>query len=187
MTDATLRQALAYARHGWPVFPCLPGQKIPATRHGYRDATTDPQQITDWFGRGFALEPGHRHRRPRPRRPGHRPARPRRKRLRRLHQAPPRRTGRRRRRLRPDPGRRNARLLHRLRPAQWPPAPPSPGLPLPRRIHRRPALPGRRQPLPTHRQARRPRQPELGRGHAASWSPRSNRTACNRARLAAST
>ena len=52
MTDATLRQALAYARHGWPVFPCLPGQKIPATRHGYRDATTDQQQITDWFGRG---------------------------------------------------------------------------------------------------------------------------------------
>ena len=31
MTDAMLRQALAYARHGWPVFPCLPGQKIPAT------------------------------------------------------------------------------------------------------------------------------------------------------------
>ena len=53
MTDATLRQALAYARHGWPVFPCLPGQKIPATRHGYRDATTDEQQIKDWFGRGF--------------------------------------------------------------------------------------------------------------------------------------
>jgi hypothetical protein len=52
MTDATLRQALAYARCGWPVFPCLPGQKIPATRHGYRDATTDEQQITDWFGRG---------------------------------------------------------------------------------------------------------------------------------------
>jgi hypothetical protein len=52
MTDATLRQALAYARHGWPVFPCLPGQKIPATRHGYCDATTDEQQITDWFGRG---------------------------------------------------------------------------------------------------------------------------------------
>ena len=53
MTDATLRQALAYARHGWPVFPCLPGQKIPATRHGYQDATTDEQQITEWFGRGF--------------------------------------------------------------------------------------------------------------------------------------
>ena len=53
MTDATLRQALAYARHGWPVFPCLPGQKIPATAHGFRDATTDEQQITEWFGRGF--------------------------------------------------------------------------------------------------------------------------------------
>jgi Bifunctional DNA primase/polymerase, N-terminal len=52
MTDAILRQAVAYARRGWPVFPCLPGQKIPATRHGYRDATTDEQQITDWFGRG---------------------------------------------------------------------------------------------------------------------------------------
>jgi hypothetical protein len=52
MTDATLNRALAYARNGWPVFPCLPGQKVPATRHGYRDATTDQQQITDWFGRG---------------------------------------------------------------------------------------------------------------------------------------
>ena len=51
MTDATLRQALAYARRGWPVLPCLPGQKTPATRHGFRDATTDQQQITDWFGR----------------------------------------------------------------------------------------------------------------------------------------
>ena len=54
MTDATLRQALAYARHGWPVFPCLPGQKIPATQHGYQDATIDERQITEWFGRGFA-------------------------------------------------------------------------------------------------------------------------------------
>ena len=52
MTAATLRQALAYARRGWPVFPCLPGEKIPATRHGYRDATTDQRQITAWFGRG---------------------------------------------------------------------------------------------------------------------------------------
>jgi hypothetical protein len=52
MTDASLHQALAFARYGWRVFPCLPGQKIPATRHGYRDATTDKEQITDWFGRG---------------------------------------------------------------------------------------------------------------------------------------
>ena len=51
MIDATLRQALAFATSGWPVLPCLPGQKIPATRHGFREATTDEQQITDWFGR----------------------------------------------------------------------------------------------------------------------------------------
>ena len=54
MTDAILRQALAYARRGWPVFPCLPGAKIPATQHGYLDATTDEEQITEWFGSGFS-------------------------------------------------------------------------------------------------------------------------------------
>ena len=53
MSDITLRQALAYARRGWPVFPCLPDQKIPATRHGFHDATTDEQQITEWFGQGY--------------------------------------------------------------------------------------------------------------------------------------
>jgi hypothetical protein len=50
MTAAALRQALAFAARGWPVLPCLPDQKIPATAHGYRDATTDPEQINDWFG-----------------------------------------------------------------------------------------------------------------------------------------
>ena len=50
MTDATLRQALDYAARGWRVFPCLPGQKIPATRHGHLDASTDTGQITGWFG-----------------------------------------------------------------------------------------------------------------------------------------
>jgi len=51
MTGARLRRALAYAARGWPVFPCQDGQKIPATAHGYRDATTDPGQIAGWFGR----------------------------------------------------------------------------------------------------------------------------------------
>jgi hypothetical protein len=51
MTDATLRQALAFATRGCPVLPCQPGQKTPATRHGVHDATTDPGQITAWFGR----------------------------------------------------------------------------------------------------------------------------------------
>ena len=49
MTGGTLRQALAFAARGWPVLPCLPGQKIPATAHGYRDATVDERQITGWF------------------------------------------------------------------------------------------------------------------------------------------
>jgi len=51
MTSPALRQALACAARGWPVFPCKPGQKVPATRHGYLDASTDPRQITAWFGR----------------------------------------------------------------------------------------------------------------------------------------
>jgi Bifunctional DNA primase/polymerase, N-terminal len=51
MTDATLRQALTFAARGCPVLPCQPGRKTPATRHGVRDATTDPGQITAWFGR----------------------------------------------------------------------------------------------------------------------------------------
>ena len=53
MTDGILRQALAYASRGWPVFPCVPNEKLPATRHGYRDATTDEERITEWFGSGF--------------------------------------------------------------------------------------------------------------------------------------
>lgn len=47
----TSEQALAYARHGWPVFPCQPGSKQPATRHGFKDATTDPDKITWWWRR----------------------------------------------------------------------------------------------------------------------------------------
>jgi hypothetical protein len=58
----TLQQALGYARHGWPVFPCIPGEKIPATKHGFEDATTDPEQITRWWsaspGRNLAVATG---------------------------------------------------------------------------------------------------------------------------------
>ena len=45
------RQALIHAERGWPVFPCQPGRKAPATPHGYLDATTDPAQIRAWFAR----------------------------------------------------------------------------------------------------------------------------------------
>jgi hypothetical protein len=46
-----LAAALRYARAGWPVFPCLPGKKAPATAHGFVDATTDPGKITWWWSR----------------------------------------------------------------------------------------------------------------------------------------
>ena len=44
-SDSLLGQALAYASRGWPVFPCLPGAKEPATTHGFHDASTDNDQV----------------------------------------------------------------------------------------------------------------------------------------------
>ncbi len=50
--DRNLRAAQAYARAGWPVFPLIPGEKVPLSRtHGFQDASTDPEQIADWWGR----------------------------------------------------------------------------------------------------------------------------------------
>jgi hypothetical protein len=61
--EGTVERALAYAARGWPVFPCQPGGKQPATRHGYLDATTDPDQITWWWRRqpeaNLAIATGH--------------------------------------------------------------------------------------------------------------------------------
>src|SRR6266704_3284354 len=47
----TAGRAVAYARHGWPVFPCQPGGKEPAAPHGFIDATTDPDKIAWWWRR----------------------------------------------------------------------------------------------------------------------------------------
>jgi len=46
-----LAAALRYAHANWPVFPCIPGEKAPATKHGFLDATTDPDKITWWWSR----------------------------------------------------------------------------------------------------------------------------------------
>ena len=44
-----LDAALAYAARGFAVFPCVPREKIPATRRGFYDATTNPALIRRWW------------------------------------------------------------------------------------------------------------------------------------------
>lgn len=46
-----LEAALTYATWGWPVFPLKPLAKTPATRNGFKDATTDPERINAWWKR----------------------------------------------------------------------------------------------------------------------------------------
>ncbi len=51
MSGGAAERALAYGRHGWPVSPCQPGSKVPATPHGFDNATTDAGQIRRWWRR----------------------------------------------------------------------------------------------------------------------------------------
>lgn len=44
-----LEAALEYAELGIPVFPLVPGTKVPATPNGVKDATTDTAQLTLWW------------------------------------------------------------------------------------------------------------------------------------------
>jgi hypothetical protein len=47
--NGLLAAALRYAELGYQVFPCIPGGKTPLTKHGFRDATTDAEQIEQWW------------------------------------------------------------------------------------------------------------------------------------------
>lgn len=44
-----LAAALDYAQRGWHVFPLRPRGKTPLTRHGYKDASADPDAIRAWW------------------------------------------------------------------------------------------------------------------------------------------
>ena len=41
--------ALKYAQQNYAVFPLVPRSKVPATQHGFQDASTDPDQIRRWW------------------------------------------------------------------------------------------------------------------------------------------
>jgi len=45
----TLNAAVQLAELGYRVFPCRPGEKIPACEHGCKDATGDINQIDQWW------------------------------------------------------------------------------------------------------------------------------------------
>lgn len=41
--------ATAYAAKGWPVFPVAPSGKVPLTKNGFKDASTDETRIREWW------------------------------------------------------------------------------------------------------------------------------------------
>ncbi|HUZ47307.1 MAG TPA: bifunctional DNA primase/polymerase [Terriglobia bacterium] len=51
--------ALAYARKGWPVFPCEPRGKKPLCEHGLKDSTTEEEVIRAWWTRWAEANIGH--------------------------------------------------------------------------------------------------------------------------------
>lgn len=47
--EALLNAAVWYAKQGWHVFPLRTGDKRPATMHGLHDASSDVDQIREWW------------------------------------------------------------------------------------------------------------------------------------------
>jgi len=50
-SEAIIGTAQVLSSLGWPVMPVKAGSKIPLTRHGVKDATTDERTILHWFDR----------------------------------------------------------------------------------------------------------------------------------------
>jgi predicted P-loop ATPase len=46
-----IADALRMAALGWHVFPCRPGIKEPATKHGFKDAVADADKVREWWSR----------------------------------------------------------------------------------------------------------------------------------------
>jgi Bifunctional DNA primase/polymerase, N-terminal/Primase C terminal 1 (PriCT-1) len=44
-----IRTALQLIEHGFAVFPCRHRSKVPATAHGFKDASKDPELIRKWW------------------------------------------------------------------------------------------------------------------------------------------
>jgi hypothetical protein len=57
--NALLEAALRYAAQGWAIFPLKPRDKVPSTAHGLKDATTDVEQIRQWWQREPAANIGY--------------------------------------------------------------------------------------------------------------------------------
>jgi hypothetical protein len=51
------RAALHWAKHGLPVFPCRANSKAPATPNGFKNATTDRDQIDEWWSENPQYNP----------------------------------------------------------------------------------------------------------------------------------
>jgi len=45
-----LEEAIRLTELGYPVFPCKPGAKSPATQHGHKDVTTSKEIVEKWWG-----------------------------------------------------------------------------------------------------------------------------------------